>query len=322
MMGKWVYMSLILMLVSEISVADYFDTNRSQKIFGIYLTDSSQIDEIHSHSNAFGFSPQSAEEITEYLDANKNGLLPVIRINHLLLNKEKGLYHHSVKKIIRAIEKSNTNNQEILFLMDEPLWTIRGECRQRNKLAACTDISNQYIQTLDTLRKAGQKLRKRFPRSGVMHIEAWAELAIQKKTYPNDNVIMLDDAEYLGFDCYGDIEFCGSQDDGHRHQAEYATWVWDVMQAMESRHSINRKLFLVPGTFLADGHFDDVDTVLKQMEFYAWALQLSDKIGGFGAFLWGDMIENGRYFTGARNIHAVANLLALIAEYYDIKNDR
>ncbi len=50
------------------------------------------------------------------------------------------------------------------------------------------------------------------------------------------------------------------------------------------------------------------------------ALQAFDKIGGFGAFLWGDMVENGKYFTGTRNIQPVANFLARIAEYYDVKS--
>ncbi|GKS69820.1 hypothetical protein W03_18240 [Nitrosomonas sp. PY1] len=317
-MKQIVALVAILWMTSIHAEADYF--HRDSKIFGTVLTDSSQINEVIPHTNAFGFAPNTIDDITEYLNRNDSRLLPVISISHLLLNSETGLYRHNVNSIIQAIEKADIHNHEFLFLIDEPLWIIRSTCKEKNQPAACNEITNNYAKTLATFRKVGKLLRQRFPGSGIMHIESWAELAIQKQQRPHNHVIMLDDAEFLGFDCYGDIDSCGSHEYGYRNQIEYGTWVWDAMLALESRKPINRKLFLVPGSFLMDEGPNDIDRLLKQLGFYAWVLQASDKIGGFGTFLWGDMIENGKYFTGARNIRSVADFLANIAEYYNVKN--
>ncbi len=317
-MTRSLMVAMLLMLLSGISVANYFNTHRTHKIIGSYITNQSQIHEISSFSNAFSFTPQFAEEITRYLDENKGKLLPVISIGRLLFDEATGLYHHDVGAIIQAIEKSKHIAGEILFLMDEPLWWIRDACTKKGKLEACLDIKNNYVETLSTFRTVGQLLRKQFPGSGIMHIEAWAELAIQKKERPDDQVIMLDDAEYLGFDCYGDINSCGSAEYGFHSQLEYGTWVWNAMLAMEAQQAIGRKLFVIPGTFIAPDHFEELDSLLYQMEFYAWILGQSERIGGFGAFLWGDMIENNKPFTGGRNIFQVTNFLKFIARYYGI----
>lgn len=309
---------MILMLVLNSAVANYFNTYRSQKIFGFYVTDRSQIQEISNFSNAFSFTPQSASEITQYLNANKDGLLPVMSISRLLFDEKTGMYHHDVKDIIEAIEKSNHGEAEILFLMDEPLWWVRRACDDQGKARACLDIDNRYAETLATFRTVGQLIRKQLPGSGIMHIEAWAELVIQKKERPDDLVIMLDDAEYLGFDCYGNINACGSIEHGFYSQLEYGTWVWEAMLTMEDQQAIGRKLFLIPGTFMAQDHFEELEPLLDQIGFYAWILKQSDKIGGFGAFSWGDMVENNKAFIGGRNILEVTNFLKFIAKYYGV----
>ncbi|MCC7091159.1 MAG: hypothetical protein IT524_04230 [Nitrosomonas sp.] len=319
-MNRLIVISLILMLNSFNVMADYFNTARTEKIFGIFLTESAQLDEVDAHSNSFGFWPRTLEEITEYLDVNNNKLLPVMKINHFLLDADTGIYHDDVSGIIAAIERSTLHQRNILFFMDEPMWNVRGECVIRNKTPACHEVANRYVQTLDTLRRAGQALRQRFPGSGIMHIEAWTELTLQKREFPDEKVVVLDDAEYLGFDCYGAIHRCGSQEYGYRHQVEYGEWVWSAMMTLEANNSIGRKLLLVPGTFLAEEYFDDIETLLEQIAFYAWVLQQSDKIGGFGAFLWGDMIERSKYFTGARHIPAVTSFLAFISRLYGVQD--
>ena len=320
MLNRLIAISLVLVLASQSALANYFNTARSEKIFGIFLTESAQLEEVGTHSNSFGFWPKTLEQITEYLDVNNNRLLPVIRINHFLLDEDTGIYHDDVSGIIAAIEKSTLHGRDILFFMDEPMWNLRKECTKRNKSAACNEVGNRYVQTLNALRKAGQALRQRFPGSGIMHIEAWTELTLQKRAFPEENVVMLDDAEYLGFDCYGAIYRCGSQQYGYRHQIEYGEWVWNAMLTLEANHPIGRKLLLVPGTFLDDEYFEDLETLLEQIAFYAWALQQSDKIGGFGAFLWGNMIEEDKYFTGARHIPAVTSFLAFISRLYGVQN--
>ncbi|HNA69922.1 MAG TPA: hypothetical protein PK473_02715 [Nitrosomonas sp.] len=312
---------ILMMLVSNIAVADYFNTQRLQKIIGLFVTEKSQIQEVNSFSNAFAFAPASPRDITQYLDENKGRMLPVISISRLLLDEQTGMYHHDVTSIVEAIAKAKHKDTEILFLMDEPFWWVRRACEEKGKAEACLDVANRYVETLSTFRIAGQLLRKHLPGSGIIHIEAWAELVLQKKAYPEENVVMLDDAEYLGFDCYGGIEFCGSDEYGYYSQFEYGTWVWDAMLAMESQQAIGRKLFVIPGTFLADGHFADIDTLINQIGFYGWILNQSDKIGGFGAFLWGDMVENNKPFTGGRNILQATNFLKVIARYYGVKTN-
>lgn len=116
-MGKLVTF-MLMMIVSNIAIAEYFNTQRLQKIIGLFVTEKSQIQEVNSFSNAFAFSPASPREITQYLDENKGRMLPVMRISQLLINEQTGMYHHDVTSIIEAIAKAKHKDTEILFLMD------------------------------------------------------------------------------------------------------------------------------------------------------------------------------------------------------------
>lgn len=319
-MNKLMIMAVIMLVLSVSAHASYFNTDRPQKIIGVFVTEREHIDEIEAFSNAFGFAPNSVNEITHYLDANQRKLLSVISISKLLFDDDSGMYHHNVSAIIDAIEKSRVNNPEILFLMDEPLWWVRNACNEFGKPQACQDVANRYVETLSTMRTVGQLLRKQFPGSGVMHIEAWAELVQQKQAFPHEHVIMLDDAEYLGFNCYGNFDYCGSLKYGYNSQVEYGTWVWETMQAFEATNPIGRKLYLVPGSFLAVEHFDSVQAILDQMAMYTYVVDLHEKIAGLGVFLWGDMVESNKPFIGARNIPSVVNFLVFISKIFGIEN--
>lgn len=318
-MNKRIAFIVVTLLISMDTYGSYFNTNRLQKIIGPFLTEVGHIQEIRTFSNAFGFTPKTASEITQYLDANTHKMLPVVTISSLLFDKETGMYRNDPNAIIDAIEKSIIRPDEILFLMDEPLAAVRGAC-EKGKSEACRDVEGRYVGTLLTLRSVGQLLRKQFPGSGVVHIEAWTELVQQKKQYPNENVIMLDDAEYLGFDCYGNFDYCGSAEHGYYSQIEYGTGVWDAMHALESTNPIGRKMFLVTGAFLADQIFDSAEAIQEQMYTYAYILDQHDKLGGLGIFLWSDMVENGKPFTGARSIRAIADFIVLIAQYFGVGN--
>lgn len=320
-MDKYIAFILVVLFTPVDSQASYFNTGRPQKIIGSFLTEPGHIDEIAKFSNSFGFLPGNEAEITQYLDANVYKMLPVISIGRLLYNPETGMYRNDLNGIIDAIAKSAVRHGEILFLLDEPLWTVRKACDE-GKTKACIDVENRYIETLSTFRLAGQQLRRQFPGSGMMHIEAWAELVRQKQAYPDDLAIMLDDAEYLGFDCYGDFYSCGSPELGYNSQIEYGTIVWNTMQALESAHPVGRKLFLVPGGFLADRHIDDVETLLNQMYIYASLMNQLHQIGGFGIFLWGDMIEGDQFFVGARNIQVFVDFIALIAQFFGVETSQ
>lgn len=318
-MDRYIAFILVILLSPADAQASYFNTDRPQKIMGSFLTEAEHIDEIAKFSNAFGFAPKSVDEITRYLDANVYKMLPVISIGNLLFDPETGMYRNDPYGIIDAIAMSAMRHREILFLLDEPLWTVRKACNE-GKSKACRDIENRYADTLFVLRSAGRLLRQQFPGSGVMHIEAWAELVLQKQAYPDELTIMLDDAEYLGFDCYGDFYSCGSPELGYNSHIDYGTGVWNTMQALESANPIGRKLFLVPGGFLADKLFEDVETLVDQLYLNAYLLNQSKEIGGLGVFLWGDMIEDGRFFTGARNIQSIVDLITLIAQFFGVGN--
>lgn len=137
MLNRLIAISLVLVLASQSALANYFNTARSEKIFGIFLTESAQLEEVGTHSNSFGFWPKTLEQITEYLDVNNNRLLPVIRINHFLLDEDTGIYHDDVSGIIAAIEKSTLHGRDILFLWMSRCGTYaRSAPNETNRLPA------------------------------------------------------------------------------------------------------------------------------------------------------------------------------------------
>ncbi|MCC8996237.1 MAG: hypothetical protein LM517_04110 [Nitrosomonas sp.] len=189
----------------------YFSTNQSEKFFGFGLTESSQLIEIKDLSNAFAFYPKDLAEVTDYLNKNTEKLIPVIEIGRFLFNSSTGIFENlDIVPLIHTIK--NTSYQgPVLFLVDEPLWRIRLACFKQNAVA-CNEIDNNYASTLDLFRKIGRELRKALPETGLIHIEAFAELILQKRKNPSANVVMFDNAEYLGYDCYGSFDSCGIAD--------------------------------------------------------------------------------------------------------------
>ncbi|HNO75591.1 MAG TPA: hypothetical protein PKG49_08270 [Nitrosomonas mobilis] len=189
----------------------YFDTQRSEKLLGFQLTSPEQLDEVSIFSNAFSFSSGNIEEITHYLNRNANRLIPVVVINQFIFD----IARHSVTQqdaypLIEAI-RSSSHRGPILFLLDEPFWHIRLGCLNGVE-SACNEIAQNYASTLTTLRKISRDLRKAFPQAGMAHIEAYMELLLQKSDNPSANIIMFDEAEYLGYDCYGAFSNCGVTD--------------------------------------------------------------------------------------------------------------
>lgn len=190
------------------NTVNYFNTARTEKLLGVLLTESNQLDEITGFSNAFAFVPKQTSSITDYLNRNTHELLPVISIGHYFFDKTLGTFNAAdVTPIKQAISKSS-HTGSVIFLFDEPLWQIRFSCLGGHS-QACDEVNNGYVDTLSQLKKIVRDLRKALPGSGIMHIEAYAELIYQKHAAPLNDVIMLDDAEYLGFDCYGAFDDCG-----------------------------------------------------------------------------------------------------------------
>ncbi len=320
-MKKYAGVIIGLLLLVTNGYASYFNTDRPQKIMGLLLTEVGQIDEIRGFSNAFVFIPRAPGEITDYLNANQYGLLNIISIDKLLFDRERGMYHADTRAIISAIQNASRQGEEMLFMMDEPLWAVRNACMAGRKLA-CDEIENGYTDTLATLRAVGQQLRQEFPGSGVMHIEAWAELVLQKKKHSDANVIMLDDAEYLGFDCYGKFDRCGSDEYGYYSQVEFGIEVWNTLHALEADNPIGRKMFLVPGAFVNERFFKSTDEIKDQLLAFAQILAQYDKVTGFGIFLWGDMLDDNQVVQGARGLQDVVDYIVAIADYFEIGSSR
>ncbi len=193
------------------TVSRPFDTNQSEKLLGFALTNPNQINEVASFSNAFSFSPAQPSEITGYLNQNANRLLPTIEIGRFFFDQERGVYNDlDILPIIQAI-KASVHRGPILFLIDEPLWHIRFACL-KGTASACQEIHSGYSATLPLFRKLSRNLKKALPGAGMMHIEAYTELLYQKFTNPESDIILLDEAEYLGYDCYGAFDDCGITD--------------------------------------------------------------------------------------------------------------
>lgn len=186
----------------------YFDTQRNEKLLGFQLTSAEQIDEINAFSNAFSFTPRNIQEVTDHLKRNANRLIPVMVVNHLVFDTTQHLFtRQNVHPLVEAIRLSG-HRGPILFLLDEPLWNIRMGCLNGIE-SACNEVAQDYASTLTILGEMSRDLRKAFPQTGWMHIEAYLELLLQKADNPSANVIMLDEAEYLGYDCYGAFDDCG-----------------------------------------------------------------------------------------------------------------
>ncbi len=186
----------------------YFNTARPEKLMGFSVTEPNQLNDIKSFSNAFSFTPLQPSDITDYLNQNANKLLPIIEIGRFFFDETLQIFNYSdVAPIVQAIEASS-HHGPILFLIDEPLWHIRFGCL-KGISTACEEINNDYSNTLSIFKKTGRDLRKALPEAGMIHIEAFAELNYQKATNPSGTIILLDDVEYLGFDCYGAFDNCG-----------------------------------------------------------------------------------------------------------------
>jgi len=383
---------------------NYFKTDRNEKIVGFALTEPSQIGEVASFSNAFALLPEDYDDVSRYLNNNPKNLIPVIEIARFLFDKSNSVFADlDISPLIEILKSSNYQGP-VLFLFDEPFWRLRIECFKQNS-AACAEIGNQYVNTLNLFRKVGKELRKALPNTGVVHIEAFAELLLQKKDNPSRNVILLDDAEYLGYDCYGPFENCGIEDvsdnfvnvgsadlaslnlvdhfsndypdnllpykvsdknvieflikelnklpflDGlikissffgvdidfelnlvcdssnseciisgttendditSQPQSDYIDWIKQAVLSLEASNPINRKIFLVPGTFQSFHNFPSEDKVIEQINAFTEVFDSSALFGGMGGFIWGDMQDGVIPFIGTRSLYSVKRTIGQI----------
>lgn len=250
---------------------------------GVQITEVSQLEEVAHFSTAFGYVSESLPDLKNMLDVNDGRMMPIIEISRYFWNPESGVFSQKdATPLLDVLGK-----HKIIMMLDEPFWWIRQAC-QAGKQLACSEISSNYSSTRQLFKDI--KLASGFQ---MLHVEAFAEFNIQKTERPND-VIIVEAADHIAFDCYGAFENCGG-----RHQFEYAAWLYDAMLP-------HQKIFLVPGAF----NFASDDIVISQLEeYFTLYNNYRSIISGIGIFTWGDF--DG--IVGARNLpvikHAVENLL-------------
>jgi hypothetical protein len=277
----------------------YFNTSRPEKIIGALITDASQVEEVVGFSNAFSPEVDNVSKLPQYLQANASRMLPILNIGAFMLDPITGILRSDYLRVVSEIVAALSSNHSgpVLFFFDEPLWHIRLACEQGKQLA-CNEVAQRYADTLRTAQKIGDELRRAIPGAGMMHVEAYEELSRQMAAW--NGIVMLDDAEYLAFDCYGAIHDCGG-----RAQAEYLCWIMSARDALELVNPIGRKIFLVTGTFKDFYAFPDENRVIDQIRTYFEALDSSEILGGIGAFSWGNVLAESTPFLGARSLPEV-----------------
>lgn len=251
---------------------------------GVQITDISQLEEVESFSTAFGYVSESLPDLKEILDANDGRMMPIIEISRYFWNPDSGVFSQKdATPLLEALGK-----HKIIIMLDEPFWWIRQAC-QSGKQLACSEIATNYSTTRQLFKDL--KLASGFQ---MLHVEAFAELNIQKSEHPNNNVIIVEAADHIAFDCYGSFENCGG-----RHQLEYAAWLYDSMLS-------HQKIFLIPGAFNFASDAIVIDQLEKYFNLYNTYRSI---ISGIGIFTWG----NFDGITGARNLpiikQAVEDLL-------------
>ena len=281
----------------------YFNTSRAQKIIGALITEASQVEEVVGFSNAFSPAVDNLSELPPYLRANANRMLPILNIGPFVVDPTTGVLRSDQYRVVSDIVTAVSSNHSgaALFYFDELLWHIRVACWHGKQLA-CNEVAQRYANTLTQVRAIGQELRRRIPGAGMMHVEAYEELNQQMAAW--NEIVMLDDTEYLAFDCYGAIHDCGG-----RAQAEYLCWIINARDALELANPIGRKIFLVAGAFKDFYAFPADNRVIDQMRAYFQALDSSDIYGGIGAFSWGNILAESTAFLGARSLPEVRTML-------------
>ena len=287
-------------------VNQYFNTNRAEKLMGASVLDPSQVRELSLFANTFGFiggTGLDLSPIPQYLSQNRslNRMLPMIGIRNILFSTDTGIVRADYQAVSAQIAQLVSRHYAgpVIFYLDEVFWNIRLKCQQGSQ-PACLEVSNHYQQTLIQLRKSGNILRSIIPGSGIYHVEAYAELILQKQSW--GQVTFLDGAEYLGYDCYGDMANCG----GHP-QSDYLQWTAEALRTLESKKSLNRKIFLLAGGFQDLYTFRNEASAVQQINNFFSVLDSSTIYGGLGVFIWSNMEDRSRPTAsfGARTIASV-----------------
>lgn len=295
------YIVTVLTLIMSLNV-NAFNTNREAPIVGALLTNPSEVKEVSSFSNTFAFLPPKNEDITKFLNANSNKMLPMIFINHLLYDSQQGTYNTDVEGIVQAIKRTWLQPpKEIIFTFDEPMFNIRTACLSGVK-RACDDVNFYYQESLNDIKIIIEQLKAKLPEIsvGIMHVEAFVEMIWQKEDWPHRNVIMLEESDYVAFDCYGPVDRCGvdsilGKKVGYKSLMEYGLWLYDSMVELEEVDNKGRKMMMIPQAFHGTKEFTHHDSIHQMLWYLTIMKQYSTLIGGYGVFAWNHSDINLKY---------------------------
>ncbi len=248
---------------------------------GFLLTELEHIDEVAEFTNAFAYLPNSEQELIDVLTINNGRMMPVIELGRYFWNADTGTYQwRDVSSLIAAIGK-----HQIIAEIDEPFWHIHQSCTS-GKQSACNEIANGYPETQQVFRRLKYELGVQ-----LVHIEAYTVLISHKLMEPDKPVSIIDAADHVGFDCYGDFDDC----DGYS-QTQYGMWIYEAVRGT------TKKIFLVAGSFLKDEHFTTEQQVIDQMRLYFCIYRSApDFFSALGLFLYADTED----FSGAKSHPAI-----------------
>lgn len=268
--------ALIAACVSQTAVAQWH---------GLLITDPDHIDEVAAYSNAFAYMPRSEQDLAEVLAVNAGRMMPVVDLAGFFWNEATGTY---VWRNISGLKAAIGNNQ-ILAEVDEPFWHIQQSC-MAGVQSACNEIASGYAQTQQVFRRLKYELGVQ-----LVHIEAYTALINHKEVDPDRPVPIIDAADHVGFNCYGDFHDCGGYS-----QLQYGAWLYEAILGT------SKKILLVAGSFLAPGFFDTEQQVIDQIEaYYDIFQQYRDLFSGIGLFLYSSV--DG--FTGARDLPQIRSVV-------------
>ncbi|MGZ6442113.1 MAG: hypothetical protein ACXWRU_18800 [Pseudobdellovibrionaceae bacterium] len=304
-------------------IFEYFDTSRP--LAGVLLNQASQVDEVAGFSNAVGFWTTDLSQVTAFLRRNNGRMLPVLELRGFIFNPSTGIVRADYKSVLKKLAKTirAVHSGPVLFYVDEPFWNIRMSCYNSHSPQACAEVDSHFANTLSQIRIAGQLLRKAIPGSGIFDVEAFAELAIQQKLW--GQVVLLDEAEYLGFDCYGNFNSCGGGSFAGvtispQPIPTYIDWMNKAIASLEKVNPMGRKILLVPGSFLNTVNFTSEEQTIAHMNAYFDILKTCPTCGGYLSFMWDNLPGIQDTIVGARSLAQVRSALIDILSSISHKN--
>lgn len=250
---------------------------------GVLITEPEQLNTVPTSSTAFGYMPQSIEDIERVLEINSGKYIAMLDISKYFWNSNKGIFeYYDTNSLITAL-----GNNRVILMLDEPFWAIRMACNN-GKVLACAEINNNYKNTRELFKKVKFELGFQ-----LLHIESYLILIEQKK---HGKVQLIESADHISFDCYSE-EFSNC---GGYSQLEYASWLYDSMLD-------HQKIFLIAGSFLSNGFFkmQDIDKINLQLEqTFDLYNNYKNIVSGIGVFSWGS-VDNS--IIGAYNVPTLKN---------------